>query len=72
MLNLHEVYRGAPASILDAFAVIVRGADRDLAAYREAARHVRQWPVLEPALRSARMAHQRLKRRRRRSMLDHT
>ena len=72
MLNLHEVYRGAPASIIDAFVVIVRGADRDTAAYREAVRHVRQWPGLGPALRSARMAHRRLNRGRRRSMPDYT
>ena len=67
VLNLHEGYRDAPASILDAFAVIVRDADRGTAAYREAASQVRQWPGLEPALRSAQMAYRRLKRGRRRS-----
>ena len=72
MLILHEGYRGAPASIRDAFAVIVRGTGSDTAAYREAARHVRRWPGLGPALRSARMAHRRLKRGRRRSMPDYT
>jgi hypothetical protein len=62
VLNLQGVCCGAPASIRDAFAVIARGADKDMAAYREAARHMHQWPVPEPALRSARIAHQRLKR----------
>ena len=67
VLNLHEGYRDAPASILDAFAVIVRDADRGTAAYREAANHVRQWPGLGPALRSAQIAYRRLIQGRRRS-----
>jgi len=66
-LNLHEGYRGAPEYILDAFAVIVRDADRGTSAYREAGRHVRQWPGLEAALRNARTAHRRLTQGRRRS-----
>jgi hypothetical protein len=66
VLNLHEGYRDAPASILDAFAVIVRDAERDTTAYREAARRVREWPGLGPALRRAREAHRLLRRGRRR------
>ena len=65
MLNLHESYRDTRTSILDAFAVIVRDADRGTDAYREAASYVRQWPGLEPALRSAQMACRRLRRGRR-------
>lgn len=36
VLNLHEGYRPAPPSILDAFALIVREAERDTPAFREA------------------------------------
>ena len=54
MLNLHEGYRPAPPSILDAFALIVREAERDTPAFREAARRVRSWPGIAPALRGAR------------------
>lgn len=68
VLNLHAGYREAPPSILDAFAVIVRDATRDTAAYREAARRVREWPGLEPALRCAREAHRRRERGRRRAV----
>lgn len=67
VLNLHEGYRTAPASILDAFAVIVRDAERGTPAYREAAKHVCEWPGLEPALRNAQAAYQRRKRVRRQS-----
>jgi hypothetical protein len=66
VLNLHEGYRDAPASILDAFALIVADASRDTTAYREAARCVREWPGLEPALRRARDAYRRQRRARRR------
>jgi hypothetical protein len=41
VLNLHESYRDTRTSILDAFAVIVRDADRGTGAYREAASYVR-------------------------------
>ena len=70
VLNLHEGYRAAPATILDAFAVIVRDAERGTNAYREAARYVRDWPGLEPALRSAQLAHRRRKRVRKKSRPD--
>jgi hypothetical protein len=66
VLNLHEGYRDASPSIIDAFAVIVRDATRDTPAYREAARRVRAWQGLLPALRRARAAHRRLRRSRRR------
>lgn len=66
VLNLHEGYREASPGILDAFAVIVRDAYRDTSAYREAARRVRDWQGLVPALRHAREAYRRLRRRRRR------
>lgn len=65
VLNLHEGYRQAPASILDAFAVIVRAVPRDTTAYREAAKRVREWPGLGPALRRARDAFRRIRSRRR-------
>jgi hypothetical protein len=64
VLNLHEGYRHAPPSIIDAFALITRTAERDTTAYREAARRVRIWPGLLPALRAARAAHRRQRRRR--------
>src|SRR5262245_21975389 len=67
VLNLHEGYRDAPASILDAFAVIVRDATKDTVAYREAALRVRDWPGLGPALRAARAAYDRIRRGRRRT-----
>ena len=63
VLNLHVGYRQAPPSILDAFAVIVREAARDTPAYREAARQVGTWSGLAPALRAARAAHRRQRRR---------
>ena len=63
VLNLHEGYRHAPPAILDAFVVIAREADRDTYAYREAARRVRSWPGLLPALRAAQAAHRRQRRR---------
>ena len=66
VLNLHEGYRDAPLSILDAFAVIVATTTRDTTAYREAARRVREWPGLATALRRARDAYRRLRRSRRR------
>jgi hypothetical protein len=66
VLNLHEGYRDAPGSILDAFAVIVREATRDSGAYREASRRVREWSGLESALRRVRDAHRRQRRARRR------
>jgi hypothetical protein len=68
VLNLHEGYRDAPPSIMDAFAIIARDASRDTTAYREAARRVREWPGLGPALRRARDAYRRLRRGRRRPM----
>jgi hypothetical protein len=68
VLNLHEGYRDAPASILDAFAVIVGESSRDTTAFREAARRVRGWSGLVPALRRAREAYRRLRRSRRRPM----
>src|SRR5688572_2837703 len=66
VLNLHEGYRDAPPSILDAFAVIVRDSTRETVTYREAARRVREWSGLGPALRRARDAHRRQRRARRR------
>ena len=66
VLNLHEGYRDAPPSILDAFAVIARDAARDTTSYGEAARRVREWQGLLPALRRARDAHRRRRRGRRR------
>lgn len=68
VLNLHDGYRHAPPSILDAFAVIVTGTRRDTVAYREAALRVRHWPGLGPALRAARDAHRRQRRDRGRSV----
>ena len=65
VLNLHEGYRDAPPSIMDAFAVIVRDAQRDTTAYREAAKRVRDWPGLMPALRRVRDAFRRTRKRRR-------
>jgi hypothetical protein len=66
VLNLHEGYRDASPVILDAFALIVREAAGDTAAYREASRQVRGWPGLGPALRRARAAHRPRRRSRRR------
>lgn len=69
VLNLHEAYRRAPWPVVRAFAVIARVAlarDRgNRAEYARAARHVRRWPGLEPALRRIRAEHRRRKPRRR-------
>lgn len=59
VLNLHDAYRRAPASILDAFATIVKGRGRRTDAVRMAMRKVREWPGLEPAMASVRKAHAR-------------
>jgi hypothetical protein len=59
VLNLHEAYRWAPISIVDAFATIVRGRGRRTDAVREAMREVREWRGLEPAMSSVRKAHAR-------------
>lgn len=56
VLNLHEAYRRAPASIIEAFATIVRGRGRRSDAVREAMRRVREWQGLEPAMTSVRKA----------------
>ncbi len=65
-LNLHEAFRGAPPSIVDALATIAREALKGSAAYREAAERVRSWPGVEEGLRKARTAHRRRSRPRRR------
>jgi hypothetical protein len=63
VLNLHVAYRRAPASILDAFATIVRGRGWRTAAVREASERVRDWPGLTPVLEAVRMSHaQRIRR----------
>ncbi len=68
-LNLHAGYRGAPLSVVRAFAVIVNEAFRRSPAYHSAAEVVREWPGLRPAIRRE---HARWERRtgRRRSPLD--
>lgn len=63
VLNLHVAYRRAPASILDAFAVIVRGRGWRTAAVREASRKVQEWPGLEPVLEAVRRSHEQRARR---------
>ena len=57
VLNLHDAYRRAPVSVVDAFATIVRGRGRRTDAVREAMRKVREWHGLEPAMSSVRKAH---------------
>lgn len=68
VLNLHEAYRGAPWSVLDAFAAIARLAPtpegRRGAEYGRATGRVRAWPGLAPALRRIRSEHRRRTRRR--------
>jgi hypothetical protein len=53
VLNLHEAYRGAPDSVLDAFASIVRGRGWRTASVRRASEVVRGWPGLMPAMEAA-------------------
>ena len=57
VLNVHLAYRCAPASILDAFAALLRSGDLRGASARAAAREIRHWPGLEPVLRAVREAH---------------
>lgn len=58
-LNLHVAYRRAPASILDAFATIVRGRGWRTQAVRVASETVRSWPGLTPVLEAVRTSHAR-------------
>jgi len=53
VLNLHEAYRAAPDSVLDAFASIVRGRGWRTASVRRASEVVRSWPGLKPAMEAA-------------------
>lgn len=63
VLNLHVAYRRAPASILDAFATIVRGRGWRTAGVREASECVQNWPGLTPVLEAVRKSHaQRMRR----------
>lgn len=57
VLNLHVAYRRAPASILDAFATIVRGRGWKTSAVRDASELVRGWPGLTPVLDAVRTSH---------------
>ena len=59
VLNLHEAYRGAPDSVLDAFASIVRGRGWRTASVRSASEVVRDWPGLMPAMEAALEGRQR-------------
>jgi hypothetical protein len=59
VLNLHEAYRGAPDSVLDAFASIVRGRGWRTASVRGASEVVRRWPGLKPAMECALEGQQR-------------
>jgi len=63
VLNVHVAYRRAPASILDAFATIVRGRGYRTAAVKEAAEQVRNWQGLGPVMEAVRAYHaQRMRR----------
>jgi hypothetical protein len=57
VLNLHVAYRRAPASILDAFATIVRGRGWKTVAVRDASAVVQNWPGLTPVLEAVRTSH---------------
>ena len=57
VLNLHVAYRRAPASVLDAFATIVRGRGWKTVAVREASEVVHGWPGLTPVLEAVRTSH---------------
>jgi hypothetical protein len=59
VLNLHEAYRSAPDSVLDAFASIVRGRGWRTASVRSASEVVRAWPGLKPAMEAVVEDHQR-------------
>lgn len=61
-LNVHEAFREAPPSILDAFALLARERGVASAKGRRAAERIRTWPPLEAALRDARHHHARRKR----------
>lgn len=63
VLNVHEAYRDAPSSLLDAFALLAREGGVASAASRRAARAVREWPPLEAALLHARARHAERRRR---------
>jgi hypothetical protein len=63
VLNVHVAYRRAPASILDAFATIVRGRGYRTAAVKAAAERVRNWKGLGPVMDAVRTSHaQRMRR----------
>ena len=54
VLNLHVAYRKAPASLVDAFAVIARAGGVATAASRAASKLVLEWPELTRALEEVR------------------
>jgi len=54
VLNLHEGYRAAPASVLQAFVTIANHSRRSSPRYRDACRLVRSWPGIDHALRRVR------------------
>ncbi len=62
VLNLHVAYRRAPASILDAFATIVRGRGWRTNAVRDASDRVRDWPGLGPVMDAVRKSHSQRRR----------
>jgi hypothetical protein len=63
VLNLHVAYRRAPACVLDALAVIVRGRGWKTTAVREASERVLDWPGLSPVLEAVRASHAQRQRR---------
>jgi hypothetical protein len=56
-LNVHEAYRNAPASLLDAFAVLVREGGIGSPESRRASKQISEWPELADAIRAARAIH---------------
>lgn len=62
-LNVHVAYRRAPASILDAFAVLAGAGRPSRAEVRQAAERVRDWPGLDPVLEAVRSAYAQRRRR---------
>ncbi|MDX1647293.1 MAG: SprT family zinc-dependent metalloprotease [Longimicrobiales bacterium] len=61
-LNVHAAYRGAPDTLLDAFALLVREGGIASEASRRAARRLREWPPLREAVREARARYARRRR----------
>lgn len=57
VLNVHEAYRHATTTLLDAFAVVVREGGVGSPESRRASKRLTEWPELADAIRTARAAH---------------